>query len=65
MTAAIDSLSKLILTLQGNGDYQGVEALVAKSGVIGDTLAVDLARLESAKIPVDIVFKQGKQVLGL
>jgi len=65
MTDAIDSLSKLILTLQGNGDYQGVDKLVASKGIISETLAADLARLESAKIPVDIVFKQGKQVLGL
>jgi len=65
MSAAIDSLSKLILTLQGNGDYQGVDDLVASKGVISETLAADLARLESAKIPVDIVFKQGKKVLGL
>ena len=65
MTAAIDSLSELILTLQGNGDYQGVDSLVKESGVIGETLAADLARLETAKIPVDIVFKQGKEVLGL
>jgi len=65
MSAAIDSLSKLILTLQGNGDYQGVDELVASKGVISETLATDLARLESAKIPVDIVFKQGKKVLGL
>lgn len=65
MTAAIDSLSELILTLQGNGDYQGVDELVANKGVISDTLATDLARLEAANIPVDIVFKQGKKVLGL
>ena len=65
MTAAIDSLSKLILTLQGDGDYQGVNDLVASKGVIGEKLASDLARLEAAKIPVDIVFKQGKKVLGL
>ncbi len=65
MTAAIDSLSELILTLQGNGDYQGVDSLVKESGVIGETLAADLARLEAANIPVDIVFKQGKEVLGL
>ncbi len=65
MTAAIDSLSELILTLQGNGDYQGVDDLVVSKGVISETLAADLARLEAANIPVDIVFKQGKQVLGL
>ena len=65
MTAAIDTLSELILTLQGNGDYNGVANLVAESGVINADLAHDLASLEAAKIPVDITFKQGKQVLGL
>jgi len=65
MTAAIDSLSELILTIQGNGDYQAVDTLVNESGIIKATLAEDLAILEAAKIPVDITFKQGKQVLGL
>lgn len=65
MTKAIDSLSELILMLQGNGDYAGVDKLVAKSGIIKANLATDLARLEAANIPVDITFKQGKQVLGL
>jgi len=65
MTAAIDSLSELILTIQGDGDYQAVDKLVNESGIIKATLAEDLAILEAAKIPVDITFKQGKQVLGL
>lgn len=65
MTQAIDSLSELILTLQGNGDYAGVTKLVDESGIIKANLASDLARLEAANIPVDIVFKQGKKVLGL
>ena len=39
--------------------------LVKESGVIGETLTADLAHLESANIPVVIVFKQGKQVLEL
>jgi hypothetical protein len=65
MTAAIDSLSELILTLQGNGDYDGVDKLVTESGVIKSNLAADLASLETANIPVDITFKQGKKVLGL
>jgi len=65
MTAAIDSLSELILTLQGNGDYNGVDKLVAQSGIIKEALAKSLAQLEQANIPVDITFKQGKQVLGL
>ncbi|GAA5138719.1 dipeptidyl-peptidase 3 family protein [Thalassotalea piscium] len=65
MGEAIDSLSALILELQGNGDYQGVANLVNDSGYIGDTLAQDLEKLSQADIPVDIVFEQGKKVLGL
>jgi len=65
MTTAIDSLSELILTLQGNGDYQGVDKLVKERGIIKPNLAKSLAKLETANIPVDIVFEQGKQVLGL
>ena len=65
MTAAIDSLSELILNLQGNGDYDGVDKLVQEKGLIKADLAESLAKLESANIPVDIVFEQGKQVLGL
>lgn len=65
MAQAIDALSNRILTLQGDGDYTGVDALVADKGVIKAQLAEDLARLTRANIPVDISFKQGKDVLGL
>lgn len=65
MNKAMTSLSKLILTIQGDGDYEAVGQLIAQQGMIKPLLAADLARLEAAKIPVDIVFKQGKEVLGL
>jgi len=65
LAEAMDSLSELILTLQGNGDYDGVADLVAEKGLIGADLQADLDRLSSAGIPVDIVFEQGVDVLGL
>ncbi|NVK26365.1 MAG: Zn-dependent hydrolase, partial [Gammaproteobacteria bacterium] len=65
MGSAIDSLSNLILTLQGNGDYEGVAKLVAEKGLISEDLQSDLAKLTSANIPVDITFKQGKDILSL
>ena len=65
MTSAINSLSKLILTLQGNGDYEGVDKLVKESGVISESLADSLSLLNEANIPVDITFEQGNKVLGL
>ena len=65
MGAAVEALSRLILIYQGDGDYDGVAKLVEEKGVIKPDLASDLARLEAANIPVDITFKQGKDVLGL
>ena len=65
MQQAMASLSELILTLQGDGNYDGVAELVADKGVIKPQLAEDLARLAQAEIPVDVIFNQGKAVLGL
>ena len=65
MKEAMDALSEKILTLQGDGDYDGVAALVAEKGSIDAELQADLDRLASAGIPVDIVFEQGVEVLGL
>jgi hypothetical protein len=65
MRKAVDDLSGLLLKLQGDGDYAGVQKLVQELGVIRPQLAADLARLASHNIPVDVVFTQGKSVLGL
>lgn len=65
MGAAMAKLSGLILTLQGNGDYQGVDTLVKDQGDIKAELAASLERLTAASIPVDIIFEQGAEVLGL
>jgi hypothetical protein len=62
---AIDLLSKRILTLQGDGDYDKVERFIRDYGVIGTSLQQDLDRINEAGIPVDIVFEQGPAVLGL
>ena len=65
MSAAIASLSRLILTLQGDGDYEKVDQLIATHGDIKEELAKDLEKLSKAHIPVDVTFKQGREVLGL
>ena len=65
MTEAMTSLSTLILTLQGDGDYAGVDKLVKEKGIISPELQADLDKLTKKNIPVDIVFEQGKGVLGL
>ncbi len=63
--AAIKNLSEKILVLQGDGNYQAVDAFVAEMGGMSAQLKADLDRLAANDIPVDIVYKQGKEVLGL
>lgn len=63
--AAVKGLSEKLLTLQGNGDYTAVADFVSTMGSIPPQLQADLDRLAAASIPVDIVFEQGVEVLGL
>ena len=62
---AIAGLSRLLLTLQGDGDYEGAKELTETRGIVTPTLQGDLDRLTEANIPVDITFRQGAAELGL
>jgi hypothetical protein len=65
MNNAMEALSRKLLILQGDGDYEGAAELTATKGVIGEQLQADLDRLTQASIPVDITFNQGVSVLGI
>lgn len=65
MQEAMNSLTDMILTLQGNGDYDGVKKLMEEKGKIGPQLQKDLDRLKESKIPVDVIFDQGVNVAGI
>ena len=65
MEIAMNKLSEILLTLQGNGDYEGVKKLFSEEGKVSPELQKDLDRLQRANIPVDVTFEQGKEVLGL
>jgi hypothetical protein len=65
MQQAVDALAGNILRLQGNGDYAGVGTFMSGYGVIRPELQGDLGRLSRLGIPVDVVFEQGADVLGI
>jgi hypothetical protein len=65
MRVAVDSLGGLILRLQGDGGYDAVKQFMGQRGVVAPQTTADLARLGSKRIPVDVVFEQGADVLGL
>jgi hypothetical protein len=58
MPEAVRTIAQRILTLQGDGDYQGAGRLLAERGVVPGVLRADLGRLETAGIPVDVVFER-------
>lgn len=62
---AISSWAGLILSTQGDGDFQGAVDYRTKYGVITPELQKDLDRINSAGIPRDIRFNQGMKTLGL
>jgi hypothetical protein len=62
---AVKDLSRDLLVLQGNGDYQAVSSFVKNQGNVSAQLQADLDRLGAASIAVDIVYNQGHSVLGL
>ena len=62
---AMTDLSREILMLQGNGDKAAVQKIQSEKAVIGTQLQADLNRLGKKGIPVDVVFEQGVNVLGL
>ncbi|NBC64539.1 MAG: Zn-dependent hydrolase [Bacteroidetes bacterium] len=65
MDEVTNSLSNRILIFQGDGDYEGVANFVEEYGQMGPQLQNSLDRLANAGIPTDIVFEQGKDVLGI
>lgn len=62
---AVNGWSAMVLKFEGDGDYEGALKYIEKYGVIRPQLQKDIARLKTAKIPVDIIFDQGLETLGL
>jgi hypothetical protein len=65
MQQAIRDLSEEILITQGKGDYNRAKEMIRKYGMITPGLQADLDSIESRMIPVDIIFNQGPEIMGL
>ena len=63
--AAMEKLVQRIIYIQGNGDYEAAKQWVETEGIVKPDLQNDLDRINSAGIPVDVVFNKGKAQLGL
>lgn len=61
--AAMNSWADLILTVQGDGNYEFATEFRSKNGGITPALQADLDKINNAGIPKDIRFRQGANVL--
>jgi hypothetical protein len=62
---AMNDWASMILVMQGTGDYEGARKYIEDHATISPGLQQELDKIKSAGIPVDIVFEQGKDVLGI
>lgn len=65
MKKAVASLSSLVITIQGDGDYPKATELIQTKGSTPEQLSNALSRVAKAGIPRDVVFDQGPEVIGL
>ncbi len=65
MRECVKSLGEKILIIQGDADYEAAKAWIEKDGKVKEGFQKDLDKINDAGTPVDIVFKQGSEVLGL
>ncbi len=65
MPQAVESLAARILQVQGYGDYAQAKAWLATDATLPAHYVAAQQRLTERHIPIDIVFQQGPEVLGL
>jgi hypothetical protein len=65
MKMATEGLAEMILKIQGDGDYEAAKALLEQKGIVNAGLQAELNKIGQSGIPIDIVFEQGPEVLGL
>ncbi len=65
MKEAMLKFSEEILVIQGDGNYEAAKKLVDEKGFIRDDLLNDLYIIQKQRIPKDVVFIQGLDVLNI
>ncbi len=65
MEEAVNLLANKIILIQGNGDYAAASNFVKKYSQIDSEMQETLENIKKVHIPVDLIFQQGTEVLGI
>ena len=63
--AAVASWADVILTTQGDGNFEFAEKFAKENGIIKPEMQQDIDRINQSGVPRDIRFREGLEVLGL
>ena len=63
--AAMNGWANVILTTQGDGNFEFAEKFAKENGIIKPEMQQDIDRINNSGIPRDIRFREGLEVLGL
>jgi len=64
MIAVVEKILGKLLIIQGDGDYYAARDIIQNNGTMPESLQNDIARINNANIPVDVIFKQGESHLA-
>lgn len=62
---AVEEMAANLLRLQGDGAYERAIAWYGSTGAVGAVQRRDLDRLAGRSVPIDVIYEQGLEVLGL
>ena len=65
MGAAVAEMTARLLIIQGDGDYAAAVRWYESTGTVDDVVRSDVERVARQGIPIDVVYEQGLEVLGL
>jgi len=65
MSSSIDELTTLIHKIEQDGDYKKAKEIATDKAMIKEPLKTDIIKIHEQGVPIDVRFKQGKDVLGL
>ena len=65
MEKTVNDFTKLILKIEGNGDYKSACELIEDYGSLSPQLKADLSKTKNGSIPIDIRLNQGIEILGI
>ena len=65
MNNSIEELTTLIHKIEQDGDYKKAKEIVTDKAMIKEPIKTDINKIHEQGVPIDVRFKQGKEVLGL